>query len=96
MSDHLVDVRTPLAVSRHTRVEVGNDGVLHVLVGGVTLHLDRRICEELTTTLARAMVTLARETPRRKAPKLSLVPDVTEAHEGGTAEQGSLPERPRS
>jgi hypothetical protein len=73
MSDKLVDIRTPLAVSRHARVEVGADGVLHVLVGNVTLHLDRPICEELATTLARAVVALAQHKPRRKPPRLSLV-----------------------
>jgi hypothetical protein len=72
MSDQLIDVRTPLAVSPHARVELGRDGVLHVLVGGVTLHLERGLCEELTTTLARAVVRLSRRVPRRAA-KLSLV-----------------------
>jgi hypothetical protein len=33
MNDQLVDVRTPLAVSRNARVEIGRDGVLHVLAG---------------------------------------------------------------
>jgi hypothetical protein len=65
VSDQLLDVRTPLAVSEHARVEVGRDGVLHVLVGPITLHLDRDRCEELTTTLARAMVRLARRAPER-------------------------------
>ena len=73
MSDQLIDVRTTLAASRQTRVEIGNDGVLHVLAGPVTLHLDRGACEDLTTTLARAMVALAHQQPRRIAPQLSLV-----------------------
>lgn len=60
MSDRLVDVRTPLATSEHARVEMGQDGVLHVLVGAVTLHLDQAVAEELTTTLARAMLALRR------------------------------------
>jgi hypothetical protein len=54
----LVDVRTPLAASAHTRVELGQDGVVHVLAGPVTVHMDRERCIELTTTLARAMVQL--------------------------------------
>jgi hypothetical protein len=73
MSDDLIDVRTLLAASTQTRVEMGRDGVLHVLAGPVTLHLERGACEELTTTLARAMVTLARREPRRSAPALALV-----------------------
>jgi hypothetical protein len=73
MSDQWIDVRTTLAASRQTRVEIGNDGVLHVLAGPVTLHLERGACEELTTTLARAMVALAQQQPRRIAPQLSLV-----------------------
>lgn len=73
VSEHLVDVRTPLAASPIARVEMGGDGVLHVLAGPVTLSLDRAACEELATTLARAMVTLSRIHPRRARPPLSLV-----------------------
>jgi hypothetical protein len=72
-----IDVRTELAASRRMRVEIGEDGVLHVLAGPITLHLDRGSCEELTTTLARAMVTLARRQPPRRAPELRLVPAAT-------------------
>jgi hypothetical protein len=60
MSERLVDIRTELAASPRARVELGQNGVLHVLAGPVTLHMDRAMCEELTTTLARAMVVLAR------------------------------------
>ena len=74
MSQHLVDMRMPLAASAHTRVELGRDGVLHVLAGPVTLHLDRVVCEELTTTLARAMVTLARARPTSPHPALAIIP----------------------
>jgi hypothetical protein len=73
MNDQLVDVRTPLAVSRNARVEIGRDGVLHVLAGPVTLHLERAACEELTTTLARAMVVLAQLEPKQLHPTLALV-----------------------
>lgn len=85
MSERLIDIRTELASSPRTRVELGRDGVLHVLAGPVTLHLDRAVCEELTTTLARAMVALARsktdsktdsKTERRRAPSLRLLRDV--------------------
>jgi len=68
-----MDVRTELAASPRTRVEIGRDGVLHVLAGYVTLHLDRDACEELTTTLAKAMVMLARTQPKRRKAKLTLV-----------------------
>jgi hypothetical protein len=74
MDNRLVDIRTQLAASAHTRVEIGEDGVLHVLAGTVTLNLERAVCEELTTTLARAMLALARSTPKRRAPALCLVP----------------------
>jgi hypothetical protein len=73
MSDQLIDVRTPLAVSENVRVEAGSDGVLHVHVGPLTIHLDRDRCEELTTTLARAMVGLARAERRSRSPRLRLV-----------------------
>jgi hypothetical protein len=78
VSDQLVDVRTPLASSEHARVEIGRDGVLHVLVGAVTLHLDQAVGEELTTTLARAMLALRRaeraeRAERPKRPLLELV-----------------------
>jgi hypothetical protein len=58
VSDVLADVRTPLAVSPSVRVELGRDRTLHVLVGPVTLHVERKLCEELATTLAVAMVRL--------------------------------------
>jgi hypothetical protein len=76
MSERLIDIRTELAASPRTRVEIGKDGVLHVLAGPVTLHMDRAICEELTTTLARALVVLARnERQPRRAPSLRLLRD---------------------
>jgi hypothetical protein len=82
VSDELVDVRTPLAASRNARVELGRDGVLHVLSGPVTLHMDRASCEELTTTLARAMVALARLQPKsRPAPLMLVRADDNEAAE---------------
>jgi hypothetical protein len=67
MTDQLMDVREPLAASRNARVEIGRDGVLHVLVGPVTLHLDRGFCLELSVTLARAMTRLAERAPERPA-----------------------------
>lgn len=60
-----------LASSENTRVELV-DAVLHVHVGPLSLRLERSACEELTTTLARAMVHLARARPR--APGLELLP----------------------
>jgi hypothetical protein len=75
MDERLIDVRTQLAASPSTRIEVGEDGVLHILAGPVTLHLERAVCEELTTTLARAMLVLARRPPKRRAPPLCLVSD---------------------
>lgn len=80
MSDELIDIRTPLAASKNARVELGRDGVLHVLAGPVTLHMDRATCEELTTTLARAMVSLAGMHPKTRPPALVLV----RAEESGT------------
>lgn len=78
MSERLIDIRTELAASPRTRVEIGQDGVLHVLAGPVTLHMDRAVCEELTTTLARAMVVLARSKRERSiAPRLRLVREAT-------------------
>lgn len=74
MDQRLMDIRTQLAASPTARVEIGEDGVLHVLAGPLTLHLDRAACEELTTTLARAMIVLARSERERRAPRLQLVP----------------------
>jgi hypothetical protein len=91
MSDELIDVRTPLATSRHARVEIGHDGVLHVLAGPVTLHLERAICEELTTTLARAMVALARSQPRERRPWLQIVADETDELAEAVARETYLP-----
>jgi hypothetical protein len=73
MSDTLVDVRTPLAVSDNVRVEVGRDGSLHVVTPVMTLHLRREQCEELTTTLARALVRLHKLKAPPKQPHLRVV-----------------------
>jgi hypothetical protein len=97
MTDRWIDTRTELAASPRTRVEIGQDGVLHVLAGPITLHLERGACEELTTTLARAMVILARREPARRTPRLRLLqapPAVHEATGSVSAGNGSAPERP--
>lgn len=73
MNDQLIDVRTPLAASKGTRVEIGRDGVLHVLAGPVTVHMDRATCEELASTLARAMIVLSQLHPKHRPPSLSVV-----------------------
>jgi hypothetical protein len=83
VSETLVDVRTALAESRHARVELGRDGVIHVLAGPVTLHLDRERCEELTTTLARAMLVLAELLPKHEPPRLALVATHTPSRSPG-------------
>jgi hypothetical protein len=62
-----------LAISQSARVELGRDGTVHVLVGPVTLHLDRAPCEALTTPLACAMVRLARRMPEVQRPTLALL-----------------------
>src|SRR6188474_1302371 len=49
MSEELADIRTRLAMSKNAHVESGSAGVLHVLAGPVTGHLDRPTCEGLTT-----------------------------------------------
>jgi hypothetical protein len=87
MSDDRIDIRTELAASKRTRVDIGRDGVLHVLAGPITLHLDRATCEELTTTLARAMVALARS----RRPRLRLV---TETPDGPTTSEPTPSLRP--
>ena len=61
--------RALLAESPKCTVEIEGDH-LHVHAGALSLRLDRATCEELTTTLAIAMVRLARATPR---PALTLV-----------------------
>jgi hypothetical protein len=75
MSDRLIDVRTPLAVSEDVRVEIGGDGTMHVLLPAITLHLDRAHCEQLATTLARALVRLHKlRAPRERTQRLRVVP----------------------
>jgi hypothetical protein len=73
VSDSLIDVRTPLAVSENVRVEVGRDGGLHIVTALLTLHLQREQCEELTTTLARALVRLHKLKTPRQRPALRVV-----------------------
>jgi hypothetical protein len=80
MNERLIDIRTELAASPRTRIEVGQDGVLHVLAGPVTLHMEREMCEELTTTLARAMVALARRKFQRPT-ELRVVRDACQSEE---------------
>lgn len=75
MSDGLVDIRTPLAASNNPRVELGGDGLLQVLAGPVTAHMDRATCEELRTTIARAMIALAKLHPKTRPPVPALVRD---------------------
>ena len=75
MKDGLIDVRTPLAVSENVRIELGNDGALHVVTPRLTLHLDREQCEELTTTLARGLVRLHKLKAPRARPSLRVVSD---------------------
>jgi len=70
-SDQLMDIRTPLAISPNARVEVGQDGVVHVLAGPVTLHVDRSVCAELAKTMARAMQVLE-DMDQRQRPRLKL------------------------
>ena len=75
MNETITDVRTPIAISPSARVELGQDGTLHVLVGPVTLHVERHLCEELATTLAVAMVRLherddQRRHTKRRAPRV--------------------------
>lgn len=62
-----------LASSPGARIELVGDEIVHVHVGPLSLRLERAACEELTTTLARAMVHLARA--RRRAPTLTLLPE---------------------
>ena len=104
MTERLIDIRTELAASPRTRVEIGQDGVLHVLAGPITLHLDRAVCEELTTTLARAMVALSRHEPSSRPPRLRLLrrPDAAlpapesererPSEPGAAARPGSVPQ----
>jgi hypothetical protein len=93
MSETLIDIRTPLAVSKNARVELGRDGVLHVLAGPVTVHMDRATCVELTTTLARAMITLAKLHPMTRPPALALVRDEEDEDEDGAVPLPRPPER---
>lgn len=88
MSGELIDIRTPLAVSKNARVEIGRDGVLHVLAGPVTVHMDRATCEELTTTLARAMVALAKLHPKTRLPALALVREEHDCEAAATTRGG--------
>jgi hypothetical protein len=91
MNERLIDIRTELAASPRTRVELGQDGVLHVLAGPVTLHMEREVCEELTTTLARAMVVLARRKSQRPT-ELRVVRDASFDEEDAAGER--QPHRP--
>ena len=80
MSENVGEVRETLSEASQTRLDRGEDGVLHILVGPVTLRLDQAVCAELTTTLATGLMRLIEiEGPSRKC-ELKLVH--TEAHAG--------------
>lgn len=81
MSDQLIDVRTPLAVDQDVRVEIGKGGELHVVMPALTLHLERKVCERLTNTLARALVRLHKIEKARERPRLHVVRDDAHASE---------------
>lgn len=61
-----------LASSPGYRVELADDGIIHVHAGPLSLRLAREACEDLTTTLARAMVHLARLCPKK--PRFEVIP----------------------
>jgi hypothetical protein len=96
MNERLIDIRTELAASPRTRVELGQDGVLHVLAGPVTLHMEREVCEELTTTLARAMVALARRKSERRPTELRVVREASPGEEGAAASERQPQRAPRT
>jgi hypothetical protein len=91
MSDELIDVRTPLAVSDNVRVEVGRDGGLHIVSALVTLHLERELCEELTTTLARALVRLHKLKQPPRKPVLRVVGCDSASEPDGNADSDQSP-----
>ncbi|MBZ5710843.1 MULTISPECIES: hypothetical protein [Nannocystis] len=61
-----------LASAPGYRIELADDGVVHVHAGPLSFRLARDACEALTTTLARAMVRLAHVCPKR--PVLEVLP----------------------
>ncbi len=60
-----------LAGDTTARVAIDDEGIIHVDVGPISLRLEHDVCTALTTILAKAMVRLARERPRR--PHLTLL-----------------------
>ena len=68
-----VEVRETLSSASTTRLDIGEDGVLHLLVGPVTIHLDQPTCEELTTTLATGLLKLVKRKKTVDLPDLRLV-----------------------
>jgi hypothetical protein len=81
VNDKLIDVRIPLAASDNVRVEVGRDGEVYLVTQSVTLHLAQARCEELTSTLARAMLRLRKLEAARARPALRMVPAANGARE---------------
>lgn len=72
MSEQLIDLRTPISTSKSVRVEIGQDDIVHVLAGAVSLHVERQMFEELSLTMARGLVRL-RERDNPPPPVLRLV-----------------------
>ena len=76
-----VEVRETLSSASTTRLDIGDDGVLHLPVGPVTIHLDQPTCEELTTTLATGLLKLVKRKKTVELPDLRLVVSDNGEHE---------------
>jgi hypothetical protein len=65
--------RVELAACPTSRVELDPDGSLHVISGNTTLRLDQATCEDLATTLARAVIALSKRQSEPRSTRLRLV-----------------------
>jgi hypothetical protein len=75
-----------LAASSIARVVCTRRGELRLHAAHFVIGMDRETCEELATTLARAVIELSRRAPKRPAPRLRLVDagsDGLESRDGG-------------
>ena len=69
----IVEVRETLSGASTTRLDLDEDGVLHLLVGPLTIHLDQPTAEELTNTLATGLLKLMKRKEGDGSHELHLV-----------------------
>ena len=68
-----MEIRELLSQGPTTRLDIDGDGILHLLIGPVTIHLDKLSAIELATTLSVGLVKVLKTKHQTSTPILRLV-----------------------